>query len=222
MLNALKHWVLDLAHPLPRTLDVFAGWPGSVERAVVLRVASVVGDGITLRWQTTGEGFDEDLLLQHPVVWPHADAHEGGVGHTGMLAVCRYLGRLWRLYPTDPANALAIDSALDLLQRFCGAARHADEALLPVLRAFLRALEDRMELHDSVWLEAMGCASLADLCWAAAYEWACVKTRSSPLEAAGEDETVEFPRLAAWWRACCEAEEEGKDGESAVVVAKAR
>ena len=45
------------------------------------------------------------------------------------------------------------------------------------------------------------------------------QAQSSPLTE-GDGPAVEFPRLAAWWRACCE-EEEGAEGERSVVVERA-
>jgi hypothetical protein len=59
----------------------------------------------------------DELSGNDTVIRIHNDGLED-VEVSGTFAVCRYFGRLWRLYPTTPTSALLLDSALDRLQVF--------------------------------------------------------------------------------------------------------
>lgn len=183
MWSLLKHWILDRAHPLPTEVRVYPGVPGTLEYAVtraVLARAPVVG--LELR---------EKGAEAEPTVWPDG---EDGEEVTGFLAVARYLGRLWRLYPTDPRNALPVDASLDLLASFAHEAASASPALLQdAVAACAHSLEER--LGDGPWLEGMGACSLADACWVGVFAWA------RAADAWDDDCFEQTPRLRVWWRA---------------------
>ena len=200
----VKHWVLDRAHPLPLALRVYPGTPGSlayaVTRAVLARVAL---EGLEVR----GTGGEEAAL---PTVWVADGGEEDGAAQrevAGLTAVARYLGRLWRLYPCNPASALHVDASLDLLARFAHAAAEADTpaALCAHVAAYASLLEARQEDAGHVWLEGMDKCSLADVCWAGVFAWA----RS--VEAWDLFDAAALPNLAAWWEAVCATREEEEE-----------
>lgn len=195
----LKHFVLDLVHPLPPAVDLFQGAPGTVEHSIVRRVVSCTElPKLTIR--AHGEDDEEDATGSRlPAVWPDGDFEAGGVPSTGCFAVSRYIGRLWRLYPVNPQNALAIDSSLDLLARFIADVDDCDQTeVRKHVRTYMKILERRMSVHDEDWMENMSSQSLADLAWAGAFEWA---SQSDDLFAEGSD--MEFPRMGLWWEMMC-------------------
>eukprot|EP00966_Prymnesium_polylepis_P186038 4311957-Prymnesium_polylepis.2 len=53
-----------------------------------------------------------DTLNPATKIWVNDETH----GTCGLLAVCRYLGRLTELHPSTPENALVVDGSLGLLQ----------------------------------------------------------------------------------------------------------
>ena len=157
-----RHVVLDLAHPLPEHIEVSVGPSGSLQQYMVVYVVAAV-DGIHGRVQTV-EGDTVTLRDDYGSA-------------TGTLAVCRYLGRLWRLYPVDPHNALCADEWLEML------GQRIDASALSCLE---ESLEGRTFLGGFVAL------SIADVCWHAALCWKYGRGWE------GDDET--FPNLSRWFR----------------------
>ena len=101
----LKHYVLDLAHPLPRQIYVYPG--EGLERSIVQTVVCETDlHGLVL--------VDRDEASSKPSICLEAD----GLTYTGAFSIARFLARLWRIYPTTPQNALEVDSALEDLQAF--------------------------------------------------------------------------------------------------------
>ena len=112
---------------------------------------------------------------------------------TGCLSVARYMGRLYRIYPLDPQNALLVDSILERLVQFqtpfmyydkpqplgldCVPDTYVDWLRTVHVPRALKEFEDLQQAHgvscesDRVWLAGMDSTSLADLCWAAAFNW---------------------------------------------------
>lgn len=188
----MKHWVLDIVHPMPPAIDIFPGATGTVKQAIVRRVLAEV-DIPGLRMCAHGDTEDEF----EPAAWPNGDASEEVVGHTGCLAVCRYVGRLWRLYPVHPVNAMIVDSSLERLSRLLVDLEEYDgdtELLRLRVGVCMQILEDHME-EDAEWLENMNTSSLADVCWAGAFSWV-----SNRMELFPEDTRDQFPKLEEWWR----------------------
>lgn len=180
-----KHYVLDHAHPLPASVRVFAGPPGSLERCIVRGVLGVV--------DVPGLVECGAAAASLPTLW----IAEDDVGVHGCLAICRYLGRLWRLYPTDPVAALGVDSALEQLSGLLTSLPLTSPAV--VLAQHLTELEARFERYEekdqrTPWLEGMDQPSLADVCWAAALRWVLYAT-----ERDGLPDT--HPRVRRWWEA---------------------
>lgn len=183
----VKHTVLDYAHPMPETMYVYAGAPGSLERSIVrgvLAVAPIPG----LVESGPGEGENERV----PMVW----VGEDGVGMPGCLAACRYLGRLWRLYPTEPTAALCVDTALDQLSDVLEMDEQDSDDVKEVFKVHLQLLQDRLGRYPNAQhLEELDAPSLADVCWVAALRWILYKLDKTELL----DADQEFPNVAAWW-----------------------
>lgn len=170
----IKHWVLERAHPLPKSLEVFPGAPGSVQNAIVMRVLEEI-DFDSL-------GIDLELCVDEengtePRLW--VDESEPSVD--GWMSVCRYLGRIWKLYPVHPENAAHLDTSLELLD---GAVKKTCR-----IKEALKRLEARMPA-DGLFLESMASMSVADLCWQAALE---------KMSATEDIAWADVPSVGTWW-----------------------
>lgn len=157
--NHIKHWVLDHAHPIPTDLRLYPGKGGSIQRAIVQRVASAVDlPGLSV----IDEGHPEGEA--RPCLWV------GGDCSRGYGAVCRYLGRHWRLYPTTPESALVVDALLDRLASFAGPyeceADVSSEFSRTHLAVFARELDSTIDDPEG-FLGGFGTPSIADLMWCA-------------------------------------------------------
>lgn len=190
-----KHWILEWIHGQPKSIDVFCGAPGTMEHAITRCVTRWCGGIPNL--QEVNITFTDDT--SHAQVWIN-DEREGLGGY---LTVCRYLGRLWHIYPTNPSSAVLVDGLLDTLDRFVrdivrvhtaqqGAGVSTEsEAISRILKTYVtHSLEPRM----GEWLEDMDAPSLADVCWAGALKWLAFRY----------DVTVhaleeECPATVAWW-----------------------
>lgn len=181
----IKHRILEYAHPMPQTVRVFAGPAGSVERAVIEAV-------MDFSFATPREGCPGE---DRPTLW----VDDEWTGVYGWMPICRYLGLLWRAYPTTPLSALYVDGALDLLARFL----QSDVPPADRFCAFVTQLELRLEKRDSddPWLEGFDSKTIADMCWHAAlthhmeehtleideeqhplvFEWMCAMEGAPPL-----------------------------------------
>ena len=175
--GSVKHWVLDTAHPTPLKLRVFAGTPGSVDRLILCEVLSHVDiPGL--------EQCCDDDDMRTPTVWTES----GACGVTGTMAVCRYIARLWRLYPVNPENALAVDGILEKLQSFCrdltALEEEEEEEIESIIEAHLDILEchlcnlvqDRIDGDDETlpsipWMSGLDGLTVADIAWAGCLDW---------------------------------------------------
>ena len=175
----VKHWVLDAAYPPPAVIHVHAGVHG-VEHHIVSRVVCDM-DVDSLVWETASGP-------------PRVYFEEMEEEVTGCFAVCRYVGRLQRLYPTHPRNAMYVDSLLEALQEAVHRVRHDGTTTTTdvVVRA-MASLEDTFPTDGSAWLHGFDAMTVADTCWCAFFEW-CVT------EGAVDDLPWHaHPRLHMWW-----------------------
>ena len=175
--HSLRHPVLEQAHPLPDVLEVALGPEGSLERCIVVYVVAEV------------DGIDGRVRIVHDAPVALRD-DDGEV--CGTIAVCRYLGRLWRLYPINPRGALAVDGMLELLASFCLPYRilAPDAPSYEHERAHLDTLEARLAASDTPWMESFDAPTIADVCWHAAMHWL-----------RGRDAAEERPHLGRWLKA---------------------
>lgn len=175
MCQSVSHWVVDAAYPAPRELLVYPGVPGTMERAIVEAVLAHV---------------HHDALVQCALGGKHPSLSiDGDTPVTGCFATCRYLGKLWRLYPLNPKHALIVDGLLDCLSPF----------LAPTDTREPEELQDMLEelcCGDNVpWLEGLGGPTMADACWRGALAWLIDQKLQHPVDGATH------PRLARWWAA---------------------
>ena len=197
---SIKHWILDCAHPFPKRIEVYAGSTGSVERAVLKAVVKSV-DIPQLRIV-----YHHDSDECRPIVW----VGDADMGVAGCTAVCRYLGRLWHLYPVHTENALCMDGSLDLLTSFMFPMTSEEFVLKRAdaqqyLRKFANELEYRMAEKDSsdAWLEGFSSKCVVDISWYAAFSWALQKYNvDSDLF-----QTHKYPFFATWMEAMRRDEE---------------
>lgn len=153
LLADLKHPLLDYLHPPPARLRLDAGT--GVRRAIVERVLAETDLAVERR--------DSDAA--EPCLWIDDDAPLHG-----WAAVCRYLGRLWRLHPVHPANAAHVDSALEILQELVARLHGAGPDAF--IATAIRTLDARLACTpEGPWLEGMADPTVADVCWAGALEW---------------------------------------------------
>jgi hypothetical protein len=218
MWSRLKHAVLDRAHPLPESVEVYAGRPGTLSYAIARAVISRMSfDAMSERakllergqqGETTGgvgeeesgdeegesgdeEGESGDEEGDESLDRPSVRVDEGDEVE-GLFPVCRYLGRLWRTHPVDPFHALLVDGSLDRLARAMHVSELAEPSDLPkVVARVARELERRLARHDDLWMEGMDEPSLADACWKGYFTWARTQDAWKTLP----------PRVAAWWHA---------------------
>ena len=180
----VKHIVLDGAHPFPESIRI-VGRNGTWQHAIVSHVvAKTFGDDI--RVELTGDSDDDKIRL-----WVDDDA----TPIVGWMTVVRYLGRLFRTYPTHPAYGAMIDTSLERLdQLLCLFTERNHECAV----ALLQAIDNHLEVGGCAYMEEMSTESVADVCWAAAV-----------LFHMAEDEVpwAELHLASAWWfdvRGMCE------------------
>lgn len=200
--NYVKHYVCDLAHPLPGELEVnLGGDHGSLTWAIAKEVLrNVHGDDVLAP------------LTRHAVVnapgdpvWIKID----GERCDDVWAGVRYLGRLMRRYPLNPSAAMWVDVALNQLTTFVDEITRATAAdsdasvdLQALVRRHVQTLEGRMTL-DAEYLEGMTDFSIADFAWIGAFKWVRAQHLSTDHKLPFQD----APRLQAWWRVCTHDDE---------------
>lgn len=189
-----KHWVLDVAHPLPTEIRVFAGAPGSIEEAVLSRLIQTCRldhlARVPVNVSSMACAGEPDIHVTHASTETVA---------VGFLAICRYLGRLWRLYPVHPEHALLVDSNLEILSSYTKPLRvPMDGSVLSQhTRSALTKLDGRLsENTGEVWLGDLNAPSVADHCWFAALQWIGMRIDVSAM-------MQDFPDAGAWWETMC-------------------
>ena len=176
--NHVKHYVLDAAHPYPTFLEVYPGKLGTLEYVMVETVLNHTDvPNVLLR--------DEGPEV---TVWVDGDPT------AGWLAVCRYFGRHWKLYPVTPESALRVDSSLDRLVLFVHPMIHETAVEMAVVQERVRTAFEYMEgrLSTNQYLEEFQDPTLADLLWFAAITYTIQSTVSITCGS-------EFPRVCDWW-----------------------
>ena len=175
-----KHVVLDRAHPVPPVISLYAGVEGTLEHCIVMSaVKATEGLPVVLVAPRVGGRQDKD----RPILWLEGDeAH----GIEGCTSIARYLGRHWRMHPTDPEHAFLVDSLLERLERVVvtGPQPHClhylDSCLLPRTQ------------KGSGWLHGFSERTMADVCWRAALTWFYVSDKPWY-------EAKEVPRFHMWF-----------------------
>lgn len=176
----IKHWVLKHAHPEPECITVYLGT--GVYRSIVENVLACVNAGGI----KTTDTADNDLAVDAstPCAWVDGD----DVPIVGWMAVCRYLGRLGRIYPVDPLNAAHVDTWLETLAPLI---IKDGGGTLPCLAV----LEAALDSQDEPWLGGMDAPSLADACWLGALEHAV----AAEVEKEDEDDGDVLSTAKLWW-----------------------
>ena len=179
-----RHYLLDVMYPPPTCLLVFLG--GGLHRALVRRVLPHMSCKVEICETPDDTAKDPNK----PVVWYDMDAEPV----SGCVCVCRYLGRLQRLYPVNPASALLLDAVLEPLHDFVEALSH------PTKRASAQdhVTDAVVYLEKTVSCGFVGGFSdttIADLMWAAALEHV-VHTHDLTLFYT----PTEAPVFHAWWK----------------------
>jgi len=192
--EAVKHWVLAKAHPLPDRIELETGKPGTIQHAVVLAVAHELLPEMQCIHVTTPD--DTESMDVRPIVW----IDDSDIGVYGWEPVCRYLGRLWRSYPIHPENALSVDGSLAHLNAFMRSVLVAEEededveVVTHIVVSYLKEMETRQsEFDDDKWLEGFDEYTIADLCWYTALRFTMDK---HDLEA---DDVLPSHTLMAMW-----------------------
>ena len=151
--DVLKHIMLDCVHPYPRRVVLHVPPEPSIGAAILASLRDKHVGEIEIEESEEGEVKVEV---------------DGRVRAHGLFTACRYLGRLARSYPINPANALLVDASLETLQMMVDAcdAVGADEWENEKVRPFLESLES--QYGTTLWLHELDRPSLSDFCWTAA------------------------------------------------------
>jgi hypothetical protein len=187
---------MDLSHPMPHSLVLYRGKEGTLARAIVDSVlASTHLASLEVR----------DVDHTHPML-----LIDDTFCVQGCLAVCRYFGRRWRLYPLHPEHALLVDGLLDRLAEHLALtpldAPPPPATIAGYLADFFantksstvgKMVPDVLESlfdDEETWLEGFARPTLADVCWKGAVGW-MVDQNIVAIDASTH------PRLARWARA---------------------
>ena len=181
----LKPLMFEYLYPMPTSVDVFLGKPETIEHAIVAQLL-VYTDNLDGLVKVSPLG-DEDK--HRPAVWVE---NQPWPVH-GCMSIARYLGRLWRMHPTAPEAALAVDGSLELLQLLVHSitAGSSDEFVRYVVQ-----LEERFEMatiDNAPWMEGFNRPTVADVCWLGAFRYLITNNLF-------ELEPSIFPHTDRWWR----------------------
>ena len=201
--HAMRHTILEYAHPMPATIRVYPGEAGSLYRAIVMDVVEVCA--------LSQIEVVETPERSRPTLWIDNDAPV-----SGCMTVCRYLGRHWRLLPVNPATCATVDSSLELLQSFMYpfVAETFTESIQMCdhVAVFSSLLDNSFAVGETGHMNGFEADTLADVCWAAAWKHV-MDTEGVSLGA------EEYPNLHAWMEhqdiieeATVEEEEEEESG----------
>ena len=160
--RSIRHTILEYAHPVPKTIRIFAGTERSLHRSIVTELVDACA-------------FEHLTLVDcpersRPALWIDDDSPV-----CGCMTVCRYLGRQWRLLPINPVTCAAVDSSLELLQSFMHpfVADTFDgdkRRICDHLAVFATLLESSFEYGETNHLSGFEADTLADICWSAAWK----------------------------------------------------
>ena len=239
LLHKFKHLLLSYLYPLPKLIEVHPGPPGSIDRAIVQAILGTYDlPGVVQ--------VHADHVHTPPTLWIYDDEDcDKASVYTGCLPLCRYLGRMLRIYPVHPRNALSLDVGLDHLFEFVrglearrsegsvvqakrddtggGFFHHlfrkdeSQEELHAYIRTQLDHLEDRMEHYGEPWLEGMDACSLLDHCW-----WGVLQWIQEHVEDASRLDDGRMPCLSEWWDRMAANLGEGDAEEDAKKEARAK
>ena len=160
--HSIRHTILEYAHPVPKSIRIYAGDEGSLHRSIVTElVESCAFEQLTLV---------DCPERSRPTLWIDDD-----LPVSGCMTVCRYLGRLWRILPVNPTTCVSVDSSLELLQSFMYpfVADTFDEDKLQMcdhIAVFATILEDTCAYGETKHLNGFESDTLADICWSAAWK----------------------------------------------------
>ena len=179
--RALKPWLLDVAHPLPKALELHHALQGLNAFVLHKALEAMPVEGTTVLADSPGvEEGEVRLLLGEETVT------------AGVLTVAKYLGRLWRTMPSTPESALRVDAQLDALQTLMArVTEKEDEAAVLTHLAWLEGT-----LSESApYLGGFVAPTVADVCCcrvpvAGGRRTACPRRRGV---------RGGFPKVAAWW-----------------------
>lgn len=180
---SIRHTILDYAYPVPDSIRVYPGPAGSLYHSIV---SKIVEECSLPQLEVV-----DCPARSRPAIWIDDDATPA----TGWETVCRYIGRQWRVLPTNPHTCATVDSFVELLQSFVypfvaetftSHIEMGDHAA-----TFATILEDSFAECGNKHLGAFNSNTVADLCWAAA--WKHVMEIEGVTLA-----TVDYPCLHEW------------------------
>lgn len=183
---AVKHTVLDYAHPLP-TCVCLTCRAGGVEVHVLQAVMEA----------TRFAGMEVVLSETENTGRPSMQIVGGETSGDGTMAIVRYLGRVSRKYSTRPELAFQMDRQLDAFKSLLDTMDAWQEARGPfpevtVIEALAVAEEG---LGQGAFMAGFEDTSVVDACWIGMLEWLMKKdlyTRDSL--------STDFPQVHDWWK----------------------
>ena len=178
----LKPYVLDWAHPIPDSINLYAGPVGSITSAILLTTLTRCSfeDRVVLY---------DDLQCSGPCIWLSDETPDL---KRDMCSVLRYMGRLQRSYPSHPHNALCVDDTLDEVGKF-SALFSSNASWREEAKAIVDALEFLdLRVQNGKWLDDFSEATVSDVAWFAALRWVFYKHQKVNL-------ADEYPCVYAWY-----------------------
>lgn len=204
----LKRWVVEHAHPAPHRIDVDPGKDGTIQHAIVMKTLSQTFErieGMRVEMDTASDGMSDDDTVHEASMWLDG---ESGIVVSGCFTICRYAGKLARLYPICPFSAAFVDEWLERLQHWTRDVEDGTD-LLPYVVAIIQRMESSME--DTDFLAGLASMSIADVCWSGAFEW----LKKHHPQIIKEIEWDDFPNVEMWVCTMTHIFEEEDDGDEA-------
>ena len=202
---SIKHWFLDIVHPLPLTVTVRCSTSKTLD-TVLMKAVQEMDTSRTLN--VTASDHVTDMTMQ---------VNKDKTFITDPISVFRYIGRLCRLYHIDPEHAAVVDSFLQLVSSV-KTDKDVEHAM--------SQLEVMLHMSESTtpWMGNFSEKTIADWAWYATLMWAFEKYpdvyKTLP----------DHPMLEEWWDCVRdedeeeeeEEEEEGEEEEDTAEVPEAK
>ena len=110
MLEYLQKRLYEYRFPIPMSIVLYPAQEGTLSHAVITElVETLLPEDVEVKYTTDVRG---DPSRPYMMV---ASGNDDIVKARGFLPICRYVGKLSRAIPSDPALALAIEGRLDQL-----------------------------------------------------------------------------------------------------------
>lgn len=153
--------------PSSDKIQVYLGPPGSITTCLVHAMTREAERLMPIEL-STDPSWDRP---GNPAIWI-----KGKPPVHGWAPVCRYLGRMCHMHPSNPDHAIIVDETLDDLGEFIAPFTQLDSDDLrrkwirSHMRPYLKRLEDTVD-DETLCLYGFDAPTIADVCWRFAINW---------------------------------------------------